>query len=63
MSEAAVRCGFTATVALRSFGFALPLILRAGSDPDNQAAVAFAPRPGANVRALLPFLDAALALV
>jgi hypothetical protein len=63
MSEEAVRCGFTATVALRSFGFALPLILRAGSDPDNQAAVAFAPRLGANVRALLPFLDAALALV
>lgn len=60
--EAAVRCGFTATVALRSFGFALPLILRAGSDPDNAEAVAYAPRLGAAVRALLPYLDAALAM-
>lgn len=61
-AEQAVRTGFAVTTALRSFGFALPLILRAGSDPTNQAAVAYAPRLGANVRALLPYLDAVLAL-
>jgi hypothetical protein len=62
-TEQDVRIVFAITTALRSFGFALPLILRAGADPHNQAAVAYAPRLGANVRALLPYLDAALAIL
>lgn len=62
-AEEEVRKSFHVVTALRSFGFALPLILRAGSDPNNQAAVAYAPRLGANVRALVPQLDAALVLL
>lgn len=62
-TEHQVRTSFTVTTALRTFGFALPLILRAGSDPHNQSAIAFAPRLGANIRALLPYLDAALNLL
>lgn len=62
-TEQDVQTGFTITVALRSFGFALPLILRAGSDPHNQQAVAYAPVLGAAVRALAPWLDGAVDLL
>lgn len=58
----AVRLGFTISVVLRSFGFALPLILRMGADPANQAAAAYAPILSANARPLLPYLEEALSL-